>query len=226
MMLQIKTKEGLYMDMNQLPDNLVNIRKMNGLSQEAFAERIGVSRQAISNWERKQGVPDADMLKIIAKEFDVSIDTLITGCVAPNSSISEKGSQPFKYSKYVIISMVLILAIHIFSWYQGKVSIESVIISPGVITMISVIIHLTFRHVVRYNSYSILGGFSDEKDNIPQVRKQLNAIDLLNSLFGLAFSVIFFYHIRQRSRKQNNWFTDISWGIYFNTCYYCCLRKY
>lgn len=180
------------MDMNQLPDNLVNIRKMNGLSQEAFAERIGVSRQAISNWERKQSVPDADMLKIIAKEFDVSIDTLITGCVVPNSSISEKGSQPFKYSKYVIISMVLILAIHIFSWYQGKVSIESVIISPGVITMISVIIHLTFRHVVRYNSYSILGGFSDEKDNIPQVRKQLNAIDLLNSLFGLAFSVIFF----------------------------------
>ena len=116
------------MDMNQLPDNLVNIRKMNGLSQEAFAERIGVSRQAISNWERKQSVPDADMLKIIAKEFDVSIDTLITGCVAPNSSISEKGSQPFKYSKYVIISMVLILAIHIFSWYQGKVSIESVFI--------------------------------------------------------------------------------------------------
>ena len=58
-------------------DNLYTLRKQRGLSQDEFAEKMGVSRQAISKWERNESYPDTENLIAIAKFFGVSIDDMI-----------------------------------------------------------------------------------------------------------------------------------------------------
>lgn len=58
-------------------DNLKSLRKDRDLSQEEFAEIIGVTRQSVSKWELGEGYPDVEKLLIIAKSFNVSLDWLM-----------------------------------------------------------------------------------------------------------------------------------------------------
>ncbi len=54
-------------------------RKKSGLNQEEFAERLGVSRQAVSKWERDKAYPDLDRLVCICEILDVQVGELIYG---------------------------------------------------------------------------------------------------------------------------------------------------
>lgn len=58
-------------------ENLVRLRKEEGLSQEQLAEKLGVSRQAVSRWEAGETTPDLLNLLGICNVFDVSADSLI-----------------------------------------------------------------------------------------------------------------------------------------------------
>ncbi|MCR5196534.1 MAG: helix-turn-helix domain-containing protein [Pseudobutyrivibrio sp.] len=58
-------------------ENLQTIRKQKNLSQEGLAELLGVSRQAVSKWELGEGYPEVEKLLVIAKELDVSLDSLM-----------------------------------------------------------------------------------------------------------------------------------------------------
>lgn len=58
---------------------LQELRKHKGLTQEELAEKLFVSRTAVSKWEAGRGYPSIDSLKLIAKFFSVSIDELLSG---------------------------------------------------------------------------------------------------------------------------------------------------
>ena len=58
-------------------EKLLRLRKARGWSQEALAERIGVSRQAVSRWEADSAKPDADKIVAICDLFGVSADYLL-----------------------------------------------------------------------------------------------------------------------------------------------------
>lgn len=60
-----------------LGEKLRECRKMVNLTQEELAEKLCVSRQAITKWESDKGIPDIVNIKNIAKLFDVSIDYLL-----------------------------------------------------------------------------------------------------------------------------------------------------
>lgn len=60
-----------------LEEQIKNYRKMSGMSQEKMAEKIGVSRQAITKWENGTGTPDISNLIAIAELFQVSLDELL-----------------------------------------------------------------------------------------------------------------------------------------------------
>ena len=62
----MKTKEIIY-----------ELRTKKGLSQEELAERVFVTRQAVSRWENGETVPNTETLKLLSKEFEVSINTLL-----------------------------------------------------------------------------------------------------------------------------------------------------
>ncbi len=60
-----------------ISDKILNLRKERGLSQEAFAEMLGVSRQSVSRWESGAVVPDIDKIILLSELFGVSTDYLL-----------------------------------------------------------------------------------------------------------------------------------------------------
>ncbi len=60
-----------------ISDKILNLRKENGLSQEAFAEKLGVSRQSVSKWESGAAMPDIDKIVSISEIFGVTTDYLL-----------------------------------------------------------------------------------------------------------------------------------------------------
>ena len=62
----------------RLPEKILYCRKRAGLSQEALAERLGVSRQAVSKWETGEALPETGKLATLAAALGVSVDWLLS----------------------------------------------------------------------------------------------------------------------------------------------------
>ncbi len=65
------------MDLEKLGQRLYDLRKEHQYSQEELAEKINVSRQAVSRWERGEVAPDTENLICLSELYDVSLDELI-----------------------------------------------------------------------------------------------------------------------------------------------------
>ena len=61
----------------EIKDILKSLREKKGLTQDQLAERVMVTRQAVSRWENGETQPGTDTLKLLSGEFDVSINTLL-----------------------------------------------------------------------------------------------------------------------------------------------------
>lgn len=93
-----------------LADKLIWLRKKNGLSQEEFAEKIDVSRQAVSRWEGAQTYPDIPKIILISKLFGVSVDYLLNDEIEDESTSLDRScenkSEARKISKEEAISYI------------------------------------------------------------------------------------------------------------------------
>lgn len=67
-------------------DKLIRLRKKNGMSQEDLADKLGVSRQAISKWEGTLSVPDLQNVLKISDLFNVSTDYLLKDSIVEESA--------------------------------------------------------------------------------------------------------------------------------------------
>lgn len=72
-----------------MAQRLVDRRKAAGLSQEVLAAQLGVSRQAVSKWERSESSPDTDNLIALAALYGVSLDELLYGEAVDDADCSE-----------------------------------------------------------------------------------------------------------------------------------------
>ena len=61
----------------EIRETLRNLREQRGMTQEQLAERVLVTRQAVSRWETGETQPNTDTLRLLSREFDVSINTLL-----------------------------------------------------------------------------------------------------------------------------------------------------
>ena len=61
----------------EIANRLVELRRAHGYSQEELAAKLGVSRQAVSKWERSEASPDTDNLIALARLYDISLDGLL-----------------------------------------------------------------------------------------------------------------------------------------------------
>lgn len=77
-------------------EKLKEIRKSEGLSQEQLAEKIGVSRQAITKWETGKGLPDVENMVIIAEIFKTTLDELLR-----DSAIKQELEKPVSISETI-----------------------------------------------------------------------------------------------------------------------------
>ena len=66
-------------------ENLFMLRRRDNLSQEELAEKLGVTRQAVSKWESAQSSPDLDKIVEMCKIFNVSADNLLGLSDCPSS---------------------------------------------------------------------------------------------------------------------------------------------
>ncbi len=76
-------------------DVILSLRTKNGLSQDELAEKVFVTRQAVSRWENGETMPNPDTLKLLSALFDVSINTLLG---APRKLICQCCGMPLEDS--------------------------------------------------------------------------------------------------------------------------------
>ena len=91
-----------------LRDKLIVLRDKAGVSQMALANRLGVSRQAVSRWESGDTTPSIDKLKALAKLYDVSLDWLCNEDESEEKVVGQKENK--KKSATMIVIAVLLAA--------------------------------------------------------------------------------------------------------------------
>lgn len=99
------TRESLHIRLKQF-------RNLKGLSQTEVAEKLGLSRQAISNWEANKSYPDLDNIVLLSKLYDVSVDELL----GANTTENTKDNQPpqneiLQNSSQTVLEMICLAAI-------------------------------------------------------------------------------------------------------------------
>ena len=86
-----------------IADRIQYLRKQNGYTQEELADKIGVSRQAVSKWESEQSTPDIEKIIVMSDLFEVTTDYILKG-IEPVSATSKKTM------KTLYLGLVLIFA--------------------------------------------------------------------------------------------------------------------
>lgn len=100
----------------KLGENILELRKKKGLSQEQLGEKINVTRQTISNWELNETSPNPEQLKLLSSVLEVSIDNLLDNDI--KSTMESKISNTEKLAGLILkilkVMGVLILIFLIF----------------------------------------------------------------------------------------------------------------
>lgn len=94
----------------EFSEKLQQLRKQNNLTQEQLAERLFVSRTAVSKWENGKGYPNIESLKSISKIFIVSIDELLSGEELIELAVAENDFNILKIydSIYALLDLMVI----------------------------------------------------------------------------------------------------------------------
>lgn len=110
----------------KIADRIQRLRKMKGLSQEELADKMGVSRQAVSKWESEQSTPDLDKIVSMSEYFEVTTDYILKGIETP---AQQRESKSFDVGQILHIASTAFLAIGLLcafgGWYAEQ-SAESI----------------------------------------------------------------------------------------------------
>lgn len=93
----------------EFSDQIKNLRRKSGLTQDQFAQKLHVTRQAISNWENDRNLPDLPMLIEISQAFGISLDELILGDKKMNKMTKKliKDTDENRGAKFNLISTII-----------------------------------------------------------------------------------------------------------------------
>lgn len=104
-----------------MADRIQYLRKTKGISQEELADKVGVSRQAVSKWESEQSMPDLDKVITMSEYFDVTTDYILRG-IEPTANKDVKSSE--LTSKILYLASTAFIAIGLFcafgGWYEEQ----------------------------------------------------------------------------------------------------------
>lgn len=94
------------MNQEKIGQVIKEIRTKNNLSQQSFAEKFGVTYQAVSKWENGKNIPDIATLKEICKEYNLKLEDLLDAKIS-----SKQKNNLLKWFLLVIILLIIILII-------------------------------------------------------------------------------------------------------------------
>lgn len=122
-----------------LSDRIQYLRKVQGISQEGLAEKLGVSRQAVSKWESEQSMPDLDKIISMSDYFEVTTDYLLKG-IEP--VVQKEEEQSIKHRRIAsnicyqlslgFVGLGIILSIILADFLKISVLLTPVLIVQGV----------------------------------------------------------------------------------------------
>lgn len=92
-------------------ENLTNLRRQKGWSQDDLANNLDLSRQAISKWENETSKPDIDNIKKISKIFSIKIDDLINNELPDDKAVTLDVKKEEKREKIITIIKLMIIAV-------------------------------------------------------------------------------------------------------------------
>ena len=104
-----------------LGQNILKMRKKCGLSQEELGDKVGVTRQTISNWELDETSPNPEQLKGLSKALNTSVDDLIENdiqnVVLSKVKLTEKQTRTIKkIGKGILIAFITLLVVDIIAF--------------------------------------------------------------------------------------------------------------
>ncbi|MBS6474399.1 MAG: helix-turn-helix transcriptional regulator [Clostridiales bacterium] len=110
-----------------IADRIQQLRKTKGVSQEELADKIGVSRQAVSKWESEQSLPDLERIVLMSDYFEVTTDYLLKGIdmiseesvsakEKPNASVFAIAATAFTLLGVIISALI---------WYEQQTGIAT-----------------------------------------------------------------------------------------------------
>lgn len=196
--------------------NLSNLRNGAGLSQEALAEQLGVSRQAVSNWERNLSEPDIGSINRIAELLNVPVSDLIDGPTGERTEII------LKINPIFMIVSVLLAAVHVALGALGFVNIFAAVCLPVMCAFITTTIYAAFTMMFKSNHYDMLAGFNPQKDSVRATRLQMHWVVILTGLSSVLFEILFtLAYFTQRERQMD--ITVIMLFSYYAAILICCI---
>ena len=205
----------------KLADSIISLRRKHGFSQEQLAEKIGVTRQAISNWERGTAAPDVETLNLIAKLFDTDLLAIING----ESNEQEKAKDTIPHRTALLIAIIVLMIVHFLLAFLNKIEMIQVVLVPGVLVVLSVLIHFIFRHVTAQNDFSIIAGFDKKKDNVETVKKTTCYNRLAQSCCCAFYQCFVFCNVYRAEGRVPYWQFDLSEYIFHHDHNYHCRRE-
>ena len=106
-----------------LADKIIRLRKKNGWSQEELADKMNVSRQAVSKWENGDAIPDTETLYKISKFFGVKIDSLLTENLQENFNKTQTNNYRQAVNKIIItaLSIILVWLVAVVAYVQVRI---------------------------------------------------------------------------------------------------------
>ena len=86
-----------------LSENIKNLRKNKGLTQEELASKLNVVRQTVSKWEKGLSVPDAELLKKLAEILETDVSTLLGSSIMPDKENNKIAEQLSRINEQLVI---------------------------------------------------------------------------------------------------------------------------
>ncbi len=168
-------------------ENLRELRKQNGLSQEELAEKLNVSRQAVSKWENGSGYPELDKLMVLCELFHCTMDDLLKGDVKERDVVGIE-----RYEQYCNqMSWAMTLGVFMcISAVTAGAFMETIFTGKYEIILIMIFFILVTIGVMIFVYYGMQSeSFHKKYPNIPQHIYTEEEIDAFNKKFQLAIVV-------------------------------------
>ena len=129
-----------------ISERIQSLRKSKGISQEELAEKLCVSRQAVSKWESGESTPDIDKIILISNYFDVTTDYILKGIES-----SKKISLKTRNIILVSFSLIFALLIGIISFAANRfrnIEIISISLIGGIVGFcIGIIAYIIIKRI-------------------------------------------------------------------------------
>ena len=129
-----------------MADRIQYLRKTKGISQEELADKIGVSRQAISKWESEQSAPDLEKIIILSDYFEVTTDYILKG-IEPVKDKDQDNKETVGNILYILSTALIIIGLlcAFGAWYEYQTMLS--IFVPMIIQVVGVVVYFMAKSI-------------------------------------------------------------------------------